>query len=149
MDEIGYLFEGLIPSSALSVRRNSAFEIVSKLCDQEFWRKTRAAGLIGDIWDRLRAADAGNGDKVLDSLLCCFVSLATEDPRDLSSLEAKADFTSTIIQVLETHRKKDPFSLARTQKLRSPQNGKGTGNEAMMVMDCLFLCVTWMLIFAI
>ena len=89
MDEIDYLFGGLIPTSALSVRRTSAFEIVSKLCVQEFWRKTRAAGLIGDIWDRLRAADAGNGDKVLDSLLCCFVSLATGDPRDLNPVRSE------------------------------------------------------------
>ena len=64
MDEMGYLLEGLDPQAELSVRRSSALDIVGKLCDQSFWRKARAAGLIGEIWDQLRKAGAGNGDKV-------------------------------------------------------------------------------------
>lgn len=133
MDEIGYLFEGLAPTSALSVRRSSAFDIITKLCNQEFWRKTRAAGLIGEIWDQLRAAEAGNGDKVLDSIMCCFVSLATEEPRDISPLAAKNDFVSTVIRLLETHYKKDPFAMSRTRST-SPQK-KGSNTSDMMMVS--------------
>lgn len=61
---MGYLFEGLEPTGALSVRRSSAFDIVSKLCDQEFWRKAKAAWLLAEIWNKLRVAGAGDGDKV-------------------------------------------------------------------------------------
>ena len=63
-DEVGYLFEGLEPSGGLGVRRGSALDIISNLSDYEFWKKARAAGLITEIWDRLREAGAGNGDKV-------------------------------------------------------------------------------------
>lgn len=72
LDEIGYLFEGLDPSpsssGSLSVRRSSACDILCKLCSEEYWRRARAAGLLVEIWDRLRAAGAGDGDKVRSKL---------------------------------------------------------------------------------
>lgn len=64
LDEIGYLFEGLETSGTLSVRRSSAFDIISKLCDEDYWRRARAAGFLMEIWDQLRAAGAGDGDRV-------------------------------------------------------------------------------------
>lgn len=63
-DEVGYLLEGLDPIADLSVRRSSALDIVTKLCDPAFWRKSRAAGLLSRIWELMRGAGAGDGDKV-------------------------------------------------------------------------------------
>lgn len=117
-DEVGYLFEGLEPNGALSVRRSSAFDIVSKLSDQDFWRRAKAAGLILDIWERLRDAGAGSGDKVLDPILCCFVSLASEDPRDMTLLASKEDFVETIVQLMVTHAANDPLILASNEKMK-------------------------------
>lgn len=63
-DEVGYLLEGLDSDAELSVRRSSALDILTKLCDQAFWRKSRAAGLLSRIWELMRGAGAGDGDKV-------------------------------------------------------------------------------------
>ncbi|KAH8110316.1 hypothetical protein DFH11DRAFT_799969 [Phellopilus nigrolimitatus] len=109
LDEVGYLFEGLEPAGALSVRRSSALDIVSKLCDQEFWKKAKAAGLLPEIWDQLRNAEAGNGDKVLDPILCSFASLVSEDPRDVSLLASKDDFIETIVRLMVMHAMNDPL----------------------------------------
>ncbi|KAL5477004.1 hypothetical protein ACEPAI_3191 [Sanghuangporus weigelae] len=108
-DEVGYLFEGLEPNGALSVRRSSALDIVSNLSDHEFWKKARAAGLIVDIWDRLREAGAGNGDKVLDPILCCFVALASDEPRDILLLANDEDFIETVIRLMIAHATNDPL----------------------------------------
>ncbi|KAI5119384.1 hypothetical protein M0805_001058 [Coniferiporia weirii] len=114
LDEVGYLFEGLEPTGALSVRRSSAFDIVSKLCNQDFWRKTKAAGLLVEIWDQLRGAGAGNGDKVLDPILSCFVSLASEDFRNITFLASKDDFVETVVQLMTTHMSNDPFFIGES-----------------------------------
>lgn len=74
-DEVGYLLEGLDPSSDLSVRRGSALDIVVKLCDQSFWRKARAAGLLTRVWELMRGAGAGDGDKVSFNLSLSFTHL--------------------------------------------------------------------------
>ena len=42
----------------------SALEIVTKLCDSDFARKAKAADFLSRAWDGLRAAGAGDGDKV-------------------------------------------------------------------------------------
>ena len=42
----------------------SALEIVDKLCDPDFARKAKAADFLGRAWEGLRAAGAGDGDKV-------------------------------------------------------------------------------------
>lgn len=63
LDEAGYLIEGLA-SDSLSVRRSTAAEIITKLCDQDFRRKAKAAGLFLQLWAQLRGAGAGSGDKV-------------------------------------------------------------------------------------
>ncbi|KAL5521823.1 hypothetical protein ACEPAF_2571 [Sanghuangporus sanghuang] len=108
-DEVGYLFEGLEPNRALSVRRSSALDIVLNLSDHEFWKKARAAGLIMEIWDRLREAGAGNGDKVLDPILCCFVALASDEPRDILLLANNEDFIETVIRLMITYATNDPL----------------------------------------
>ena len=43
---------------------NSALEIVTKLCVEEFARKAKAADFMHQTWDILRNAGAGDGDKV-------------------------------------------------------------------------------------
>lgn len=93
LDEMGYLFEGLNPSAALGVRRGrygrtsfgypfarpdtilrSALEIVTKLCDEEFARRAKAADFLGKAWEVLRAAGAGDGDKVRCIHVYCAVT---------------------------------------------------------------------------
>ncbi|CCM05861.1 uncharacterized protein FIBRA_08097 [Fibroporia radiculosa] len=100
LDEVGYLFEGLDAKAALGVRRSSALEIVTKLCDLEFSRKAKAADFLGRAWEVFREAGAGNGDKVLNSVLVFFAALVSRDSRDLADLAAKTDFASTLYDLL-------------------------------------------------
>lgn len=82
LDEVGYLFEGMDAKGAIGLRRarcvalirlhrplihsacNSAIEIINKLCDTQFARKAKAADFLCKIWDVMRDAGAGQGDKV-------------------------------------------------------------------------------------
>ncbi|OCH93315.1 hypothetical protein OBBRIDRAFT_725065 [Obba rivulosa] len=110
LDEIGYLFEGLEASGAIGVRRASALEIVTKFCDVEFARKAKAADFLGRMWEVLRAAGAGNGDKVLDTILIVFAALVARDPRDLADLASKSDFASVLYHMLDSlERTNDPL----------------------------------------
>lgn len=56
--------------------------------------------------------------KVLDPILCCFVSLASEDPRDMTLLASKEDFVETIIQLMVTYAANDPLILASSEKMK-------------------------------
>ncbi|GJE86670.1 hypothetical protein PsYK624_027510 [Phanerochaete sordida] len=112
LDEVGYLFEGLDPSGAVGVRRSSALEIVTKLCDEDFARRAKAADFLGKAWDVLRTAGAGDGDKVLDSILVFFAALAARDPVDLTELTAKPDFVDKMLSMLaKLDRPTDPLWL--------------------------------------
>ncbi|PCH45061.1 hypothetical protein WOLCODRAFT_155076 [Wolfiporia cocos MD-104 SS10] len=102
LDEVGYLFEGLDASAILGVRRGSALEIVTKLCDVEFARKAKAADFLGRIWDVLREAGAGNGDKILDAILAFFAALVSRDTRDIADLAAKCDLTPLLYDMLSS-----------------------------------------------
>jgi hypothetical protein len=65
LDEVGYLFDGLDPSSGrgnTGAKRASAIEIVSKMGDPEFSRRAVAANFVGKAWSMLRGAGAGTGD---------------------------------------------------------------------------------------
>lgn len=42
----------------------SAMEIVTKLCDEAFARRARVGDFFSRAWDVMRAAGAGDGDKV-------------------------------------------------------------------------------------
>lgn len=44
--------------------RHSAIELINKLCDTQFARKAKAADFLCKIWDVMRDAGAGRGDKV-------------------------------------------------------------------------------------
>ncbi|KAI0360602.1 hypothetical protein OH77DRAFT_1493053 [Trametes cingulata] len=115
LDEVGYLFEGLDAKGALGVRRGSALEIVTKLCDVDFARRAKAADFLGRAWEVLREAGAGEGDKILDSILVFYAALVARDPTDLLDLAAKSDFASTLHRILTSlERSNDPLWLIST-----------------------------------
>ncbi|KAF8887325.1 hypothetical protein BD779DRAFT_1527473 [Infundibulicybe gibba] len=87
LDDVGYLFEGMDANSGVGLRRASALEIITKLCDLEFARKAKAADFLSKTWDVFGEAGAGRGeDKVLDTLLIFFTALVARDPTSLSEL---------------------------------------------------------------
>ncbi|RPD65599.1 hypothetical protein L226DRAFT_543211 [Lentinus tigrinus ALCF2SS1-7] len=115
LDEVGYLFEGLEAKGALGVRRSSALEIVTKLCDVDFARRAKAADFLGRAWEVLREAGAGAGDKVLDSILSFYAALVARDPTDLLDLASKSDFASTLHHMLTSlEHLNDPLWLIST-----------------------------------
>ncbi|KAI0635244.1 hypothetical protein C8Q77DRAFT_1054507 [Trametes polyzona] len=112
LDEVGYLFEGLDSGCALGVRRGSALEIITKLCDIDFARRAKAADFLGRAWEVMRDAGAGDGDKVLDSILVCYAALVARDPTDILDLASKSDFASTLHRILMAlDRSNDPLWL--------------------------------------
>ncbi|KAF8166636.1 hypothetical protein K438DRAFT_2025100 [Mycena galopus ATCC 62051] len=105
LDEVGYLWEGLDSSVGLGLRRASALEITTKLCDSEFARKAKAADFIAPSWDLLRTAGGGQGeDAIMDILLAFFIALVSRDSAALSDLAQKpsSSLTSTLFSLLET-----------------------------------------------
>ncbi|KAJ6561070.1 hypothetical protein DFH09DRAFT_1160370 [Mycena vulgaris] len=104
LDEVGYLWEGLEKSSGLGLRRASALEITTKLCESEFARKAKAADFIGPTWDLLRAAGGGQGeDRIMDTLLAFFSTLVARDPGSILDLALRppSSFASTLLSLLE------------------------------------------------
>ncbi|KAH7921560.1 hypothetical protein BV22DRAFT_1198121 [Leucogyrophana mollusca] len=113
LDEVGYLFEGLESSGAIGLRRASALEVVTKLCDPDFSRRAKAADFYGRTWDVLYEARAGGGDKILDSTLAFFAALAARDPHTLTEVAQKPDFVSTLLDILaSTDHRKDVLGFA-------------------------------------
>ncbi|KAJ7708814.1 hypothetical protein B0H17DRAFT_1030942 [Mycena rosella] len=103
LDEVGYLWEGLEKSSGLGLRRASALEITSKLCESEFARKAKASDFIGPTWDLLRTAGGGQDeDKIMDTLLAFFSALISRDPVSLLDLANRpsSSFASTLFSLL-------------------------------------------------
>ncbi|KAJ7272703.1 hypothetical protein B0H12DRAFT_1091600 [Mycena haematopus] len=105
LDEVGYLWEGLDKSGGLGLRRASALEITTKLCESEFARKAKAADFIVPTWDLLRTAGGGLGeDTIMDILLAFFAALISRDPAAVSELaqRSSSSFISTLFSLLET-----------------------------------------------
>ncbi|KAG6901528.1 hypothetical protein C0995_010827 [Termitomyces sp. Mi166 len=97
LDEVGYLFEGMDSSVGVGLRRASALEIVTKLCDLEFARKAKAADFLGRAWDVFEDAGAGKGeDKILDTLLAFFVALVAQDSSSLRDLAQRPSSTAPL-----------------------------------------------------
>jgi Wings apart-like protein regulation of heterochromatin len=67
-DDMGYLLEGLKLSEPIGIRRSGAVELSRHLADAEFVRKLCANGLVGHVYEELRRAQAGDGDRVRESL---------------------------------------------------------------------------------
>ncbi|KAF8271870.1 hypothetical protein EI94DRAFT_1719682 [Lactarius quietus] len=111
MDEVGYLFEGMDQIVGISVRRGSALELVTKLCDPDFARRARATDFRSRAWDALRASGAGNGDKVLDAILVLFAALVLQTSHEVTELIQKADFVPVLWNVLATLSEADSLEL--------------------------------------
>ncbi|GLB41610.1 putative wings apart-like protein regulation of heterochromatin [Lyophyllum shimeji] len=94
LDEVGYLFEGMDASVGIGLRRASALEITTKLCDADFARKAKAADFLNRAWDVFWEAGAGRGeDKILDTILAFFVALVSRDPGSFRDLAQRAPYT--------------------------------------------------------
>ncbi|KAF8956935.1 hypothetical protein BDZ97DRAFT_2079509 [Flammula alnicola] len=94
LDEVGYLFEGMDKKGGLALRRASALEITTKLCDPDFTRKAKAADFFTRTWDLFLEGGAGKGeDKILDILLVFFASLVARDSASLSELSQRPPST--------------------------------------------------------
>ncbi|KAG9311646.1 hypothetical protein JVU11DRAFT_7881 [Chiua virens] len=107
LDEVGYLFEGLNDSSAISLRRASAFEVVSKLCDLDFNRRAKTSDFYIRTWDKFKVARAGTNDKIFDATIAFFAFLSARDPRILLEVAQRQEFISTLVEILNSfdHRK--------------------------------------------
>ncbi|KAF5362389.1 hypothetical protein D9756_002188 [Leucocoprinus leucothites] len=96
LDEVGYLFEGMDPSNSIGLKRSSASEITTKLCDDEFARNAKAADFYHKTWDVFLKAGAGRGqDKILDILLIFLLALITRDTDTLLDLATQGPSVST------------------------------------------------------
>ncbi|KNZ75190.1 hypothetical protein J132_04676 [Termitomyces sp. J132] len=123
LDEVGYLFEGMDPSVGVGLRRASALEIVTKLCDPEFARKAKAADFFSRTWDVFADGGAGKGeDKILDTLLVFFVAFVAQDPSSLRDLAQRLPSTTSL------------HSAAESSKVDSVQR-----SPSMTMVDTLFL----------
>ncbi|KAF7309504.1 hypothetical protein MIND_00321200 [Mycena indigotica] len=97
LDEVGYLWEGLDPSAGIGLRRSSALEINTKLCDSDFARKAKTADFIGQTWEFLLEANREE-DKVMNILLAFFCALVARDPGSLVELVQRD--SSQVVQTL-------------------------------------------------
>ncbi|KAK0489342.1 hypothetical protein IW261DRAFT_1444455 [Armillaria novae-zelandiae] len=97
LDEVGYLIEGMDKDGRVGLRRSSALEIATKLCDSDFTRKAKAADFIGQTWDTFVENGAGDGkDKILDLILVVFSALVARDDVSL----ADSYFATTLFAML-------------------------------------------------
>ncbi|KAF8809523.1 hypothetical protein BYT27DRAFT_7094210 [Phlegmacium glaucopus] len=128
LDEIGYLFEGMDKSGGIGLRRASALQITTKLCDADFVRKAKAVDFFSRTWDAFLDAGAGKGeDNILDIILVFFAALAARDTSILSDLaqrssskeddqEGHGSFVDTLFQLLGiVVSKNDPLLLVSSK----------------------------------
>lgn len=162
LDDLGYLFEGMSssptggasssssPSSTIGVRRATALEIVTKLCDHDFARKAKAADFYTRAWDVFVDAGAAPSsvfpnsqvDKVLAIILAFFTALVARDPASLSELAQRptsassdahpdtivhADFVQTLITLLSTIADREKDGLALVTSIASDAELKRAG----------------------
>ncbi|KAK0501710.1 hypothetical protein EDD18DRAFT_1144003 [Armillaria luteobubalina] len=96
LDEVGYLIEGMDKDGRVGLRRSSALEIATKLCDADFTRKAKAADFIGQTWDTFVENGAGDGkDKILDLILLVFSALVARDNVSLADVAERSSSPST------------------------------------------------------
>ncbi|KAF9006201.1 hypothetical protein BDQ17DRAFT_1352946 [Cyathus striatus] len=134
LDEVGYLFEGMARSGAIGLRRASAQEITTKLCDPDFARKARAADFLGRTWDVFIEAGAGRGeDKLLDILLAFLAALVARQSSSLAELAQRASSPSPSPSV-ETH---SPFTKNRRGGKEKASDVQ-TQSPPLSLVDTLF-----------
>ncbi|VDB95591.1 unnamed protein product [Peniophora sp. CBMAI 1063] len=82
LDAVQDLFDGLSPESAPAIRRASALECLTKMCDSGFARRARASEFRSRVWEALRARkDEGGGerDRILDACAAAFVGIVVRE----------------------------------------------------------------------
>ncbi|KAF9220721.1 hypothetical protein BS17DRAFT_713477 [Gyrodon lividus] len=100
LDEVGYLFEGLDGCSAIGLRRASALELVSKLCDPDFNRRAKASDFYLRTWDEFLMSRAGASDKIFDATITFFAALAARDSHTLMDVAQQKEFISALVEIL-------------------------------------------------
>lgn len=70
LDEVGYLVEGLEPVAGKAVHRATAMEVVTKMCDETFVRKSADADFAVRAWTALTACGAGTGEDKVEGCYC-------------------------------------------------------------------------------
>jgi hypothetical protein len=95
----------------LTSQPRSALELVTKLCDADFARRTKATDFRSRAWDALRGSGAGEGDKVLDAILVLFAALVSQSHHEVTELTQKADFVPVLWEILATLNGADPLEL--------------------------------------
>ncbi|KAH9968228.1 hypothetical protein BC827DRAFT_1263933 [Russula dissimulans] len=137
MDEVGYLFEGTGRNVGVGVRRGSALEIVTKLCDADFARRAKATDFCSRAWDALRASGAGDGDKVLDAILVLFAALVAQSSSELTELTQKDDFVSVLWDILATLGETDPLELVGSGANEVELKNAGIGKAEKLTLTTL------------
>ncbi|KAF7317779.1 hypothetical protein MKEN_00865700 [Mycena kentingensis (nom. inval.)] len=102
LDGVGYLWEGLHVSVGLGLRRTSALEINTKLCDSEFARKAKTADFIGQTWELLLTANEEK-DKIMNILVAFFCALVAQDQASLAELGQRpgGELAQTLFSLLD------------------------------------------------
>jgi hypothetical protein len=133
LDEVGYLVEGLEPAAGKAVHRSTAIEIVTKMCDETFVRKSADADFAVRAWTALTACGAGTGEdkvegrccvalvcvltlkQVLDAALSIFVALATRDPSRSNTIVTSGRYSEFIQLAITTSPDDDTFVTSPMQ----------------------------------
>ncbi|KAJ3808374.1 hypothetical protein F5876DRAFT_46133 [Lentinula aff. lateritia] len=96
LDEVGYLLEGIGKDDTPALKKASALEIISRLCDPDFVRQAKAADFLQSTWDAFIEAGGGTGeDKVLDTLIVAFAALVSRDLLSLTDLAQRVSPSSS------------------------------------------------------
>ncbi|KIK57110.1 hypothetical protein GYMLUDRAFT_46737 [Collybiopsis luxurians FD-317 M1] len=148
LDEVGYLLEGMGRDESPTLKKASALEIVTRLCEAEFVLQAKAADFLQSTWDAFIEAGAGKGDdKVLDSLLAAFIALVSRDLGTLtdiahrdrlpsSSISPESSFVSTLFSLLAPLSPETDPLLAITRSSAPDSQLKMLG---IMKADCAVL----------
>ncbi|KAI0305151.1 hypothetical protein B0F90DRAFT_1815396 [Multifurca ochricompacta] len=137
MDEVGYLFEGMERNVGVRVRRGSALELVTKICDPDFARRAKATDFLNRAWEALRATGAGDGDKVLDAILVLFSALAAQNSREVTDLAQNADFVPILWDLLAGLGGKDSLELLGTGTSDAELKEAGIGKAEKLILVTL------------
>ncbi|KAJ3916942.1 hypothetical protein F5877DRAFT_45563 [Lentinula edodes] len=96
LDEVGYLLEGMGKDETPALKKASALEIISRLCEPDFVRQAKAADFLQSTWDAFIEAGGGTGeDKVLDTLIVVFTALVSRDLLSLTDLAQRVSPSSS------------------------------------------------------
>ncbi|KAJ3868455.1 hypothetical protein EV359DRAFT_32231 [Lentinula novae-zelandiae] len=96
LDEVGYLLEGMGKDETPALKKASALEIISRLCEPDFVRQAKAADFLQSTWNAFIEAGGGTGeDKVLDTLIIAFAALVSRDLLSLTDLAQRVSPSSS------------------------------------------------------